>query len=128
MPEPNDENNAIKNAIMTYYHEGHVKSDPELYNEILHDKWKFFFFDDNGNMMMINKADYLSWHDPKKADSSLKWETEFYYVDVTENIGAAKIRLECQNVCYIDYFNLVKADNKWWIVNKLSHGVYKTTA
>ena len=34
--------NAIKQAIMDYYHEGHAKSDPELYKEILHDCWSAF--------------------------------------------------------------------------------------
>ena len=119
------EQEAIKKAIMDYYHEGHVKSDPELYKEILHDEWKFFFFDKE-KLYMVDKAEYLSWYDPKKADKNLHWETEFFYVDVTGNVGAAKIRLECENVCYIDYFNLIKTENKWWIVNKLSHGTYKT--
>jgi hypothetical protein len=125
MTKPEDEKNAIKEAIMKYYHQGHVESDPKLYDEILHDKWRFFFFDNKENLYIVNKKEYLSWYDPKKADNNLKWETEFYYVDVTENIGAAKIRLECQNVCYIDYFNLVKTQKKWWIVNKISHGIYK---
>lgn len=128
MTDVENEKDAIKTAIMDYYHEGHVKSDPELYKKILHDKWHFFFFDNEENLFVVDKKEYLSWYDPEKADESLKWETEFFYIDVTENIGAAKIKLECQNVCYIDYFNLVKTENKWWIVNKLSHGIYKTEA
>ena len=125
MGEVEKEKAAIKKAIMDYYHEGHVKSDPELYKKILHDEWKFFLFNKEGKLRIVDKAEYLSWSDPKKADKSLKWETEFYYVDVTGNIGQAKIRLECQEVQYIDYFNLMKIDGKWWIVHKLSHGTTK---
>ena len=35
---------AIKKVIIDYHHEGHVKSDPELYKNILHDEWKLFLF------------------------------------------------------------------------------------
>ncbi|MHA2365612.1 MAG: nuclear transport factor 2 family protein [Candidatus Hodarchaeales archaeon] len=45
----------------------------------------------------------------------------FYYVDVTKGkISSAKIRIGNQNVQYIDYFNLMKIDDKWWIVHKIS--------
>jgi hypothetical protein len=116
---------AIRKAILDFYHEGHVKSDPELYKQILHDEWKFFWFDNQGKLRITEKSEYLSWYDPENVDPDLKWETEFYYVDVTDNIGAAKIRLECQKVRYIDYFNLVKLNGKWRVVNKLSHSNHK---
>lgn len=116
---------AIRRAILDFYHEGHVTSDPELYKQILHDDWKFFWFDGQGQLQITEKNEYLSWYDPKSVDSDLKWETEFYYIDVTGNVGAAKIRLECQKVRYIDYFNLIRLNGRWWIVNKLSHGIHK---
>jgi hypothetical protein len=55
----------------------------------------------------------------------LEWETEFYKIDVTENIAAVKLRLKCQKVRYIDYFNMIKLDGQWWIVHKMSYGVRK---
>ncbi len=125
MGEVEKEKAAVKKAIMDYYHEGHVKSDPELYKKILHDEWKFFLFDEKGKLRIVDKAEYLSWSDPKKVDKSLKWETEFYYVDVTDNLAQVKLRLECQKVKYIDYFHLMKIDGTWWIVHKLSYGTSK---
>ena len=125
MADLKNDHEAIKTAIIKFYHEGHVKSDPELYKEIIHDDWKFFYFDKDKKLNIVEKEEYLSWYEPQNADPELNWETEFYYVDVTGNVGAAKIRLECENVCYIDYFNLVKINSTWWIVNKLSHGVDK---
>jgi len=113
----------IKKAIMDYYHEGHVRSDPELYKNILHDEWKFFLFDQNKQLKIVDKAEYLSWYDPEKANINLNWTTEFYNVDVTGNNAAVKLKLECEEVGYIDYFNLMKIDNKWWIVHKLSHKI-----
>ncbi|MFX1327834.1 MAG: nuclear transport factor 2 family protein [Promethearchaeota archaeon] len=115
------EKNSIKKAIMDYYHEGHVKSDPELYKKILHDKWKFFLFDENENLRIVDKEEYLSWYSPEKLNDNLRWSTEFYYIDITGNVGAVKLKLECEEVGYIDYFNLMKINGKWWIVHKLSH-------
>ena len=117
------EKNDIKRAIMDYYHEGHVKSNPQLYNNVLHDEWKFFLFDENKQLRIVDKDEYLSWYDPEKVNKNLTWNTEFYNVDITENIGAVKLRIECEEVGYIDYFNLMKIKEKWWIVHKLSHKI-----
>lgn len=117
------EKSAIKKAIMDYYHEGHVKSDPELYKKILHDEWKFFLFNEDKQLEIIDKNEYLSWYNPENVNENLTWKTKFYYIDVTENVGAAKLRLECEEVGYIDYFNLMKIDGKWWIVHKLSNKI-----
>ena len=115
---------AIREAVMVYYHEGHVKSDPELYKQILHPEWRFFVLD-AGKLRIVDRSEYLTWYDPKKVDPSLQWETEFYYVDVTEHLAAVKLRLECQQGKYIDYFNLMKLDGKWWIVHKMSYPIHK---
>jgi len=117
------EEEIIKKAILDYYHEGHAKCDPELYKKILHDQWKFFYFDENLSLRIVNREEYISWYDPKNANDTLTWKTEFYNIDVTENIAAVKIKIECEEVGYIDYFNLMKINGKWWIVHKLSHKV-----
>jgi len=121
-----DEKEAIRQAIMAFYHEGHVQSDPALYEQILHPKWRFCLLDE-GQPRFVDRAEYLSWYDPAKVDPNLEWETEFYSIDVTGNIAAVKLRLECQDVRYIDYFQLAKIENKWWIVHKMSHGEPKDT-
>lgn len=120
-----DEKQAIQQAIMDYYHEGHAQSDPELYKPILHPEWKFFLFDDEGNLKIVDRAEYMSWYDPQNVNPALEWETEFYNIDVTENIAQVKLRIECQEVKYIDYFNMMKIDGQWWIVHKMSHGGHK---
>ncbi|MFX0050981.1 MAG: nuclear transport factor 2 family protein, partial [Candidatus Hermodarchaeota archaeon] len=69
--------------------------------------------------------EYYSWYDPKKVDSNLQWKTEFFYVNVYENNAQAKISIENQNVKYIDYFNLMKIKDTWWIVHKISQPMRK---
>ncbi|MCG3260029.1 MAG: nuclear transport factor 2 family protein [Candidatus Heimdallarchaeota archaeon] len=117
--------NEVKKAIMDHYHEGHDKHDYKYYIDILHDDWKFFMFNRDGNLLIVDKDQYCSWYDPKDYDENLTWETEFLYVDTTGNVGSAKIRLECEKVKYIDYFNLVRLEDKWWIVNKVCHPTRK---
>jgi hypothetical protein len=121
----NPEVQAIKKAIMDYYHEGHAKHDFSYYKEIFHDEWKLFYLDDKGKLQIVDKETYMSWYDPKDFDENVIWETEFFYVDVTKTVASAKIRLECQRVKYIDYFNMMKINDKWWIVHKISHGTKK---
>ena len=114
---------SIKKAILEYYHEGHVKSDPELYKHILHDEWKFFLFDENNQLIIVDKEEYLSWYNPENVNNDLTWTTDFYNVDVTGNNAAVKLRIECEEIGYIDYFNLMKINDIWWIVHKLSHKI-----
>lgn len=120
------EKKAIRKAILDYYHEGHVKSDPKLYEQILHPEWRFALLNDEGQFWGVDRTEYRSWYDPKEVDPELEWQTEFYSIDVSGNIGAVKLRLECQRVRYIDYFHMMKVDGRWWIVHKISHGTHKS--
>ena len=81
--------------------------------------------DQTGTLQIVDKDKYYSWYDPKDIDENLHWETEIISIDTTRKVGSAKIRLECEKVRYIDYFNLMKLDEKWWIVHKVSHGTKK---
>ncbi len=114
------EKTKIEQAIMDFYHEGHVQSKPELYDEILHDDWKFFYYDQEGNFKIVDKETYKSWYNPEKRNDELKWYTEILNVDITGNNASVKLKIGNQNVEFTDYFNMMKIDGKWWVVNKLS--------
>lgn len=116
------EEQAIKQTIMDYYHEGHARHDASYYEPILHPEWRFMLFDSNGQLRIIRREEYLSYYNPQDRNPDLEWETEFYSVDVVGNLASVKLRLECQTVRYIDYFHMMKIDGTWWIVHKMSHG------
>ena len=120
------EQQAIQKAIMDYYHEGHARHDAKYYEPILHPAWRFMLFDDTGQPRIVSREEYFSWYDPKDINPDLEWETEFFSVDVTGNLASVKLRLECQNVRYMDYFHMMKIDGTWWIVHKMSHPEPKT--
>ena len=110
----------IKKAIMDYYHEGHVQYKPELYDGILHDDWKFFYFNREGALELVDKETYKSWYKSEDRNDKLKWYTEILDIDITGNNASVKLKIGNQTVEFTDYFNMMKIDGKWWVVNKLS--------
>jgi len=114
------EQKKIQETILANYHNGHALYDPELYRKILHPEWKYFLLEDD-KLKVVDREEFCTWYAPEKLDPDLEWETEFYSIDVTGSQAAVKLRIENQNVKYIDYLNLMKIDGKWWIVHKLSH-------
>ncbi|SMF52678.1 Putative lumazine-binding [Alteromonadaceae bacterium Bs31] len=118
--EDNMDTILIREAIMDFYHEGHVTSDPKYYQQILHDEWQMFSVGDNGELFQVDKQTYLSWYDPAKNDASLNWKTEILYIDVSAPLASVKVDIGNQVFGYIDYFNMMKIEGKWWIVHKTS--------
>jgi hypothetical protein len=121
------EKQAIKKAILDYFHEGHVVSDGKLYEEVLHPEWMFTRMKE-GELQIVDRDEYVSWYIPEKFDPELEWETEFYSIDVTGDVASIKLRSECQKVGYIDYFNMMKIDGRWWVMHKISSHMKKNWA
>jgi hypothetical protein len=87
------EKESIQQVILDYYHEDHALSDNEK---------------------------YISRYKPGDSDKNLNWNPWFYYIDISGNIAVVKIRIANQKFGYIDYFNLIKEEDTWWIVNKIT--------
>jgi len=118
------ERKAIQKAILDYFHEGHVQSDGTLYEKVLHPEWKFYRRN-QGQLQIVDRDEYISWYKPENLDPELEWETEFYSIDITENVAAVKIRIECQEKGFIDYFGMMKLDGQWWMMSKMSFPIHK---
>jgi hypothetical protein len=106
--------------IIDYYHEGHVQNKPELYDEVFHDDWRFFFYNSDGEFQIVDKETYKSWYNPDEKDEELEWHTEILSIDITEHNAAVKLKIGNQKVEFTDYFNMMKIDGKWCVVNKIS--------
>ena len=120
----NQEELAIQEAILAYYHAGHALYDPDLYRNILHQEWKFFLLE-NGSLKIVGRDEFCDWYAPENLKPDLEWETEIYSIDVTGDLASVKLRIENQKVMYIDYLNMMKIDGSWWIVHKISHDTLK---
>jgi len=113
------EKQAIHETIMANYHEGHVQNDPDLFRRVLHPEWRFFRIDAEGELVIQDRAAYVAQYEAMKRE--LDWETEIISIDVTGDFASVKLRIECSIVKCIDYFNMMKLDDQWWIVHKTSH-------
>jgi hypothetical protein len=118
--ERENEKGAIRRIIMENYHEGHSRYDPALFEKILHSEWKLFYLDEEGMLGIVNRDEYLGLYDASKRDPRLKWRTKIHYINVDEDIASAKLRIANQDFGYVDYFNLMKLEGRWWIVQKIS--------
>lgn len=117
--EDSTEKDVIKKAITDYYYGGQKGSNPKLLDQIFHEEWHLYSIRE-GKLSITDKKTYLGYFDPSKANPDLNWDFEVYYVDVDGHAASAKVRLENDRVRFIDYFNMLKIDGKWWIVNKIS--------
>jgi hypothetical protein len=50
----------------------------------------------------------------------LQWKTEILSIDVEGNLGMAKIKIYNQDFGYLDYFQFMKKDSQWIMINKIS--------
>ena len=114
----------IKIDLERYYVLGHAEYNPDLYQQILHPEWKMFQLE-KGELIIVDREEFCRWYQPHKKDPSLVWEFGIISVDVTGDTAQVKMRLENQQVIYIDYLHLMKQSGKWWIVHKIYHQVDK---
>jgi len=55
---------------------------------------------------------------PYNAEKSKK---NIVYIDVTGDVASAKVEWIFSEFKFTDYYNLLKIDNRWYIVNKIYH-------
>jgi hypothetical protein len=100
-----------------WYFEGWGISDTTLVGKAMHSTCHLKFYRD-GKFNDITRADYLSRFKPKPKPDSL--ETRIISLDITDNIAAAKTEIVLGKTIFIDYFNLIKTSEGWFIVDKIS--------
>ncbi|MFC1564913.1 nuclear transport factor 2 family protein [candidate division KSB1 bacterium] len=117
----NPEKEEIRMAIEEYFFKGKIKADKELLNRIIHEDWRLHNVN-NGKLVKYVKSDFFSWLSDEE-NSEVKFNIE--YIDVTGNVAAAKTTEEEGDYIWVDYFNMVKAEGKWWIIDKVACRIRK---
>ena len=117
-----DEAAAVAERIREYYFQGVQNIDVGLIRKIFHHDCVLYYVRD-GELQSIDQEQFQgSFTEDREPE---KWDWEVISVDVTGKIASAKVRLENISVRYIDYLNLVKIQDEWWIVNKIFHAERK---
>ncbi|RYE35457.1 MAG: PQQ-dependent sugar dehydrogenase, partial [Sphingobacteriales bacterium] len=72
----------------------------------------------NGKFVIFSRNQYLSLFKLHERTKNLK--THIVSVDITNNMGSAKVELSTQRDLFTDYFNLMKTSEGWFIADKVS--------
>jgi hypothetical protein len=73
---------------------------------------------------MVSKQVYLSRFGPRK-EKDMTIKTKIKSIDITGNAASAKITIDTENRFFTDYFNLLKINNEWKIVDKITFSKMK---
>jgi len=117
-----DERTQIETLIKDLYFEGWMTGDTAKVGKAMHPTCHLKFFRDDA-FSDISRADYLSRFKPREKAAGT--EGRIVSLDVTGNIAAAKCELETPKALFTDYFNLIKTNEGWFIVDKISTRVDK---
>ncbi len=109
-------------ATVQLYIDGWLTGDTTKVGKAMHSTCQLKYFRD-GKFTEINRTDYLSRFKPSARNPQSDGRVKM--IDITGNIATAKCELETPKALFTDYFNLIKADNFWYIVDKVSTRVDK---
>ena len=117
-----DDRALIETMIEDFYFEGWMTGDTAKVGRAMHSTCHLKYFRDN-TFNDISRADYLSKFKPRAKEAGT--EGRIISLDVTGNIASSKCELETPKAIFTDYFNLIKTNEGWFIVDKISTRVNK---
>lgn len=110
------EKESVTKTIQLYF-DGWATGDSIKVGKAMHSTCHLKFFRD-GKFTDIDRATYLSRFKLRERDKDLI--TQIAQLDITENIASAKTEIITAKDIFTDYFNLIKTDEGWFIVDKVS--------
>lgn len=112
-----DDKSQIETVIKDLYFEGWMTGDTTKVGKAMHSSCKLKVYRD-GTFTEVNRNDYLSRFKPTQKNPNTSGR--IMSLDITGNIASAKCELETAKALFTDYFNLMKTNEGWFIVDKVS--------
>ena len=112
----------IKQTIETYF-DGWMTGDTLKIGKVMHSTCNLKTIKDN-EVVVIDRKSYLS-----RFKLRPKLENSFgriISIDITGKIASAKCEIEIPERIFTDYFNMMKLNDEWYIVDKISTNILKT--
>jgi len=106
----------IENTIQLYF-DGWMTGDTSKVGKAMHSTCHLKVYRDNV-FRDVNRTQYLSGFKPHPKEEGTFGRIKS--IDVTGNIASAKCELETPKAVFTDYFNLIKIQDFWYIVDKIS--------
>lgn len=107
---------AISKTIETYF-EGWMTGDTTKLGTAMHATCQLKNIKDDG-VIIFDRAKYLSFFKPRPRRENAGGK--IISIDVTDDIGSAKCEIHTADRLFTDYFNLMKVDGQWYIVDKIA--------
>lgn len=104
-------------AALDHYLQGHATGQGSHFRLVFHPDAKLFFNRD-GKLTTRTAEEYISGASGSPAPDEAQRRRRIVRVEVTGDAAQAKIELDHPTVFITDYFNLLRVDGKWMIVNK----------
>jgi len=125
---PPTERQLIENTIQLYF-DGWATGDTNKVGKAMHASCHLKNFN-NGKFTEFTRNQYLGLFKPHERPKNLV--TRIVSIDITNNMGSAKVELSTAKDLFTDYFNLMKTDEGWFIADKVStrtpHKVFDVNA
>jgi aldose sugar dehydrogenase len=104
-------------TVVNWYFDGWGTGDSTKVGKAMHSTCHLKFFRD-GKFTDISRNDYLSRFKLHARPDSLI--TRIAAIDITGNIASVKAEIITATLAFTDYFNMIKTDEQWFIVDKIS--------
>ena len=111
----------IKQTIETYF-DGWMTGDTLKIGKVMHSTCNLKTIKDN-EVVVIDRKSYLS-----RFKLRPKLENSFgriISIDITGRVASAKCEIEIPERIFTDYFNMMKLNDEWYIVDKISTNILK---
>ena len=110
------ERQLIENTIELYF-DGWATGDTTKLGKVMHASCHLKNYRD-GKFTDFTRNHYLSLFKPHGRPKNLS--THIVALDITNNMGSAKVEIRTEKDLFTDYFNLMKTDEGWVIADKVS--------
>ena len=110
------ERELIENTIQLYF-DGWATGDTTKLGKSMHASCHLKNFRD-GKFIQFSRNEYLSLFKPRERSKNIS--TRIVALDITNNMGSAKVEISTERDLFTDYFNLMKTNEGWVIADKVS--------
>ncbi|MFH6996384.1 nuclear transport factor 2 family protein [Flavobacterium sp. FlaQc-57] len=102
---------------LNMYIEGQATGDSAMVASSFHESWQLKYFAEN-KFNIVTKSKYIVGY--KKHPKSPNWSGRIVFIDITNSVATAKVEISTSKLLFTDYFNLMKINQDWVIVDKIS--------
>lgn len=99
------------------YIDGQANGDSAMIAQSFHDTWQLKVYRDNV-MNVVPKSEYGKGL--KKRVKPNTWTARTVFIDVSNDIAIAKVEISTSKLLFTDYFHILKTNQGWLIVDKIS--------